>query len=123
MLDDVLGAAHHDSGNAIGLQMPGDQADGLVADRAVRDQHGGIHSIVPAARKDFRRVGLDGDPMAAVGRRAKEMRRNGADPPLAGEPLQLRQRKPGAAVIGRGVHPIIGNVGNPQVVALRVSPS
>ena len=45
VFDDVLGAAHHDGGNAIGLQMPGDQADGLVADRTVRHQHGGIDVV------------------------------------------------------------------------------
>jgi len=90
MLDDVLGATHHDRGNAVGLQMPRDQADGLVAYRAVRHQHRGIHSILAAAREDFRRIGLDGDAMGAVGRCAEETRGELSDPALARKPLQLR---------------------------------
>ena len=99
--------------------MPGDQADGLVAHRAVRHQHRGIHLIFQAAREDFRCVGLDGDAMAAVGRCAEEARRDFADPARSSQPLQLRQREPGAAVVGRGVHAIIGDMGNPQVMRLR----
>jgi hypothetical protein len=38
--------------------------------------------------------------VAAVGRGAEEARGDLADPPLARQPLQLRQRKPGSAVVG-----------------------
>ena len=119
VFDDILGAAHDDGGNAIGLQMPRDQADGLVAYRTVRDQHRGIDLVGPAACENLGRIGLDGDAMAAVGRRAEETRSDFADPSQARQPEQLRQRKPGSAVLGRGVHAIIGDVGNPQVVRLR----
>ena len=88
MLDDVLGATHHDCRNAVRLEVTGDQADGLVADRAVRHQHRNVYPVGLAARQDFRRVGLDGHAMAAVGRRAEKTRRDFADPFLAREPLQ-----------------------------------
>ena len=83
MLDDVFGAAHHDRGNAVGLQMPGDQADGLMAYRAVRYQHRGVDLVGLAARENFRRVGFDGDAVAAVGRCAEKARGDFADPSLA----------------------------------------
>ena len=57
--------------------------------------------------------------MAAVGRCAEEARRDFADPPLLREPLHLRQREPGSTVVGRGVHAIIGDMGNPHVMRLR----
>ena len=74
VLDDVFGAAHHHGGNAVGLEVSSDQAYGLVANRTVRHQHRHIHLVSLAAREDFGRIGLDGDAMAAVGRRAKEAR-------------------------------------------------
>ncbi len=54
--------------------------------------------------------------MAAVGRRAEKARRDLTDVALAGKADQLRQRKPGAAVFGRGMGAIIGDVGDAQVV-------
>jgi hypothetical protein len=119
VLDDVFGAAHHHGGNAVGLEVSSDQAYGLVANRTVRHQHRHIHLVSLAAREDFGRIGLDGDAMAAVGRRAEETRCYFSDSTLAREPLQLRQRKPGSAVVGRRVYAIIGDMRNPQVVRLR----
>ena len=49
MLHNVLGATHHNRGNAISLEMPGDQAGGLVANRTVRDQYRGIPARTVAA--------------------------------------------------------------------------
>jgi hypothetical protein len=69
-----------------------------VTHRAVRNQHRGVHAVGAAARENVGRVGLDGDAVAAVGRRAEEARRDFADPPRRRQPLQLRQRKPAAAV-------------------------
>ena len=100
MLHNVLGATHHNRGNAISLEMPGDQAGGLVANRTVRDQNRGIHSVLPTARKNFRRVGFEGDAMATVGRCPEEARSDSSDAPFTHEPLQLRQGKPGSAVLG-----------------------
>src|ERR1700678_1904206 len=119
MFDDVLGATHHDRGNAVGLQMPGHQADGLMAYRAIRYQHRGIHLILPATIEDFRCVGPDRNAMAAVGRCAEEPRSDFSDPSPTYEPLQCRPRTPGAAVVGGGVHAIIGNMRNPQIMRLR----
>src|SRR5437868_15529549 len=119
MLDDVLGASHHDGRDAACLQMPRHQADGLVADRTVRYQYRGIDMIGAAARQYFRRIGLNGYPVAAVGRRAEEARRELADPSLTRKFPQLWQWKPGSAVLGRGVHTIVGDMGNPQVMRLR----
>src|SRR5437764_13572172 len=89
MLDDVVGASHIDGLDAACLQLPRRQADGLVADRTVRYQHRGIDMIGAAARQDFRRIGLNGYPVAAVGRRAEEARRELADPPLTRKAPQL----------------------------------
>src|ERR1700733_13863855 len=99
--------------------MPGDQADGLVAYRAIRHQHRGIDLIFPATLEDFRSIGLYRNAVAAVGRGAEEARSEVADPSLVCEPLQRRQWEPGAAVVGGSVNTIIGNVRNPQIMRLR----
>ena len=52
-----------------------------MANRAVRYQHGDIDLVGVAAREDLRRVDVDGDAVAAIGRRAEEARRDLADPP------------------------------------------
>src|SRR5258708_12075734 len=83
------------------------------------NQHCGIYLIGSAACEDVGRIGLEGDAMAAIGRRAEEARRDFADSPLVRKPSQLRQRKPGAAVVGRGVHAIIGDMRNPQIMSFR----
>src|SRR5260370_18242106 len=57
--------------------------------------------------------------MAAICRGAEETRRDFPDSPLVREPPQLRQGKPGAAVVGRAVHAIIGDMRNPQIMGLR----
>ncbi len=99
--------------------MPRHEADGLVADRAVRHQHRGVDLVVAAALEDLGRIGLDGDAVAAVGRCAEEARRDFADRAFRGEALELRQREPGAAVGRRGVGAVIGDVRNSQIVWLR----
>ena len=52
-----------------------------MADRAVRHQHGDIDLVGEAAGQDFRGIDIDRDPVAAIGRRAEEARRDLADPP------------------------------------------
>ncbi len=54
VLDDVLGAAHHHGRNAVGFEMPRHQRRGLVADRAVRHEHGDVDLVGEAARREFR---------------------------------------------------------------------
>ncbi len=104
--------------NAVGFEMPRDQRRSLVADRAVRHDHGDIDLVGEAAGENFRRIDVDGDAMAAIGRRAEEPRRNLADPPRGLRLQELRQRKPGAAV-GRGrVLAIVADVRDAQVVLL-----
>ena len=80
LLDDILGAAHHDGGNTIGFEMTRHQCRRLVTDRAVRDDHRNVDLVGLTTREDFRRVDVDGDAMAAVGRRAEEAGRQFAAP-------------------------------------------
>jgi hypothetical protein len=57
--------------------------------------------------------------MAAVCRRTVEARGDLADPARRCAAPQLRQREPGVAVLGGGVHPIDGDMGDPQIVVDR----
>src|SRR5258708_36403695 len=85
VLDEVLGTARHDRGNAVGLQVASDQADGLVAYRAIRHQHRGIYLVGSAACDDVGGINLEGDAMAAICRGAEEARRDFPDSPLVRE--------------------------------------
>ena len=90
VLDDVLGAAHDHGGNAVRLQVARDQAAGLMAHWAVRHQDDGVRTVLPAAAQDLRRVGLDRDAVAAVGRRAVESRRDRPNAPCRRRTQQRR---------------------------------
>ena len=118
VLDDILGAAHHDGGNAIGFEMTRHQCRRLVTDRAVRDDDRDIDLVGLATREDLGRIDVDGDAMAAVGRRAEEARRDLADPPRGGSLQELRQRKPGAAVGRAGMLAIVADMRDAQIVLL-----
>ena len=50
VFDDVAGATHHHCGDAVGLQQPRDQAQALVADRAIGHQDGSVNAIVALRR-------------------------------------------------------------------------
>src|SRR5450759_3783046 len=97
MLNDVLGASHHHGRNAVGFEVAGNQTGSLVADRTIRHQHGDIDLVSEAAGKDFRGIDLYGYPVAAIGRRAEEARRDLADPTGCRRLQELWQGKPGAA--------------------------
>ena len=116
VLDDVLGAAEDDARDPARLEQPRDQADGLVADRAIGDQDRGVGAVCLAARDDLGAVDLDRRALAAVGRRAVETRRQRADPARRGGAPQRRQREPGAGVLGRRVLAIDRHVRDAQVV-------
>ena len=90
-----------------------------MTNRAVRHQHGNIYLVGETARQDFRGVDIDRDPVAAIGRRAEEARRDLADPPRGGRLQKLRQRKPGAAVGRRGVLAVIADMRDAQIMLLR----
>ena len=90
-----------------------------MADRAVRHQHGDIDLVGQAAGEDFRGIDVDGDAVAAIGRRAEEARRDLADPPRGLRLQELRQRKPGAAVGRRGVLAVVADMRDAQIVLLR----
>jgi len=75
------------------------QAGGLVANRAVRHQHGDIDLVGEATGQDFRGIDVDRHPVAAIGRRAEKARRDLADPPRGFSLQQLRQRKPAAVSV------------------------
>src|SRR6267378_780585 len=74
VLDDVFRAAHHHRRDAVRLEMARDEADRLVADRAIGYEESRIHLIFHAAREDLGTVHLDCVLLAAVGRRAVETR-------------------------------------------------
>ena len=84
--------------------------------------HGGINLVGLAAREDLGRVGVDGDAVAAVGRRAEEARRHLADPPRGLGFQKLRQRKPGAAVGSCRVLAIVADMRDAQIMLLRRVP-
>ena len=71
------------------------------------------------AAQDFRCVGLHGDAVAAVGRRAMEPRRHGADAAGGHGAEQRGQREPGAAVGRGGVDAVVADVRDAQIVGLR----
>ena len=119
MLDDILGASHHHGGDAIGFEVACDERGGLVTDRAVRHQHGDINIVSAAARENFGGIDVDGNAMAAVGRRAEEAGRHLADPSHGLRLDELRQRKPGAAVGRGGVLTVIADVGDAKIMRER----
>ena len=71
----VLGAAHDHGRDSIRLKMPCDQTHGLMTDGSIGDQNRGVGSGGADISEDFGRVLLDGDFLAAVGRRADELGR------------------------------------------------
>ena len=89
-----------------------------MADRAVRDDHGDIDLVGLAAGENIRRINIDGDAVAAIGRRAKETRRDLADTPRGSSFEELRQRKPGAAVGSCRVLAVVTDMRDPQIVLL-----
>ena len=66
-LDNVLGAAHHNSGDAIRLQCAGGKADALMAYRAIGYKDRRVDCVAAAARYDFRAVDIKSGSMAAIG--------------------------------------------------------
>src|SRR4029079_15979836 len=70
--DDVLGGPHDHRRDAVSFEVSGDQTHGLVADGSSRHQQSGVVLVLPAARQDLRRIGLDRYALAAVGRRTVE---------------------------------------------------
>ena len=115
MFHDVLGAAHDHGRDAGGLEMARDEADGLVADRAVRHQHRGIDLVRAHEGEDVRRVLLQRAALAARGRCAVEARRHAADAAFGSGALQLREREPAVGILGGGVGAVVGDVGDAHV--------
>ncbi len=87
-----------------------------MTDRAIRNDHRDVDLVGLAARQNFRRVGLDGDTVAAVGRRAEKSRRDFADASRLLRLDQRRQRKPGAGVGRGGVLAVVADVRDAQVM-------
>ena len=119
VLDDVLGATHHHGGDAGRLQRTRGEADALVADGAVGEEQRRIDAIGLAARHQLRAVDLQRHAVAAVGGQPVKARRNRADAPARGRAPQLRQREPGAGVLGRGVLAVDPHMRDAQIVVLR----
>src|SRR3954453_3706557 len=113
VLDDVLGASHHDGRDAVGLEMARHEGRGLVADRAVRHDHRNIDLVGNAACQNFGGVNVDGNAMATVGGRAEEARCDFPDAARSLRLQKLRQRKPGVAVGRGGVLAIIADMRDP----------
>ena len=119
MLHDVLGAPHHDRRDAVRLQVARDQADGLVAHRAVGHQQRRVGAVFLAAAQDFRRVGLHRHPVAAIGGRAMEPAGQATQAAGRHGPAQRVQREPRVAIGRRGVRAVVADMGNAQIVLLR----
>ena len=58
---------------------------------------------------------VDRQALAARGRRSVEARCDTADPARGGGSLQLFQRQPGPRILGAGMGPVIGDVGNTNI--------
>ena len=80
--DDVLGAAHHDRRDAIRLKMPRDQTHGLMTHGSVGGDDGRIDIHPAHMRQDVHAILLDRGFLAAIRRRADELFRQPANPPL-----------------------------------------
>ena len=119
MFDDVLGAAHHGSGDAGGLERPRHQRQALVADGAVGDQQRGVCIVFATAGDDLGRVDLDRPALAAVGRRAVKARCQRADASHGRRPAQRGEREVAADVVGPRVPAVDRDMGDAQVVVLR----
>ena len=89
-----------------------------MADRAVRHDDGDIDLVGLAAGEDIRRVDIDGDAVAAIGRRTEEARRDLSDASRGGGFEELRQRKPGATVGSCRVLAVVADMRDPQIVLL-----
>jgi hypothetical protein len=81
----------------------------------VGDEKGGVDLVLPAARQDLRRIGVQRHPLAAVGRRAVKTRGE-PETALVRELAHQRQREPGARVLGRGVLAVVADVADARIV-------
>ena len=116
MLDDVLGRAHDHRGDAVPFEISGDQTHGLVTDGSSRHQQRRVDLVLPAARQDLRRIGLQRHALAAVGRRAvealgqREAALAAANSRISGSGNQV------LLSVGRGVLAVVADVGDARVV-------
>src|SRR5215813_785162 len=116
MLDDVLGTTHDDGGDAVRFEHARRQADALMTNRTVGNEDRGIDRVGLAANHDLRAVGLERDPVAAIGRQTMKAWSNRADPAACRPRPQLGEREVSRRVLDGGVHAVHGNMREAQVV-------
>ncbi len=70
VLDDVASGTHDYGRDAVGLDVAGDEAHGLVAARSDRHQHNGVHTVLATPFEESRSVILHMGTVVAGGERA-----------------------------------------------------
>ena len=91
------------------------QRQGLVTDRTVGNEDGGIGGVLPAAGQKLDAVDLKRHPLAAIGGQAEEMWGQRAETAPGHGPAQGLEREIACLIRSRRVLAVDGDVGNPQV--------
>ena len=84
--------------------------------RSIGDENSDVGTVGAAACQEFGAVLSECRAVAAVRRRTVKARGDFTDPARRSAAPQLRERKPGIAVLGGGVGAVDGEMGDPQIV-------
>jgi hypothetical protein len=116
ILDDVLGAAHDDGGDAALLERAGGKAHGLMAHGTVGNQDRRIDDVRFAARDDLRTVDLEGSSPASVCRQAVKARSQRSDAVRRREVSQRGEREVRSGILRGRMLSIDREVRDPEIV-------